>query len=481
MGPLLSILVGLSWFVLVTGGMLAWAAWRGRRVNDHPLCRKCGFDLVGHAAQLLAQTSQLDTVAKCPECGTPLGSPRAILVGQRVRRSRLLAVAIVMMILGGAGVGLTGWGSLSTVNWNLHKPTWLLVIEAQSPTRTGAQGVYAELLARQMINPSAYAGSRSNVLTAAILRIQGDQSAAWHEEMGRLLESMRASGQVDDARWETYGVQAIDTALVDVAEKIELDDVLPVSVTFTGGRGGGAGTQIVAINAMRVSVDGIVSEIIQRGMTLGGGSVITSLRAGHRFNLPPGEYQATVNIRRTIYDDGRNCTRKLIDAPPQNIVVPFQVVAKGLGVHSLRADPGLAAAIEAAITFRNVTITLSGPPDQARLEMQITVANSPTNLAMELLLDVPEFEGRPAHLHPILTVTAPAAPAATTGPSQHSYGVGVDLPDVYFTAQATGEKASLRFVLRSSLATLKSTVDMQSAWEGTIERIVDATIKRSVP
>jgi tRNA(Ile2) C34 agmatinyltransferase TiaS len=58
--PLGLIVVGIS--ALVRG-------LRGRRIDDHPLCRRCGFDLTGKP----------ETSTRCPECGSDLRRPRAIL------------------------------------------------------------------------------------------------------------------------------------------------------------------------------------------------------------------------------------------------------------------------------------------------------------------------------------------------------------------------------------------------------------------
>lgn len=42
------------------GLALFWRGWRGRRVDNHPWCRKCCFDLKG----------VWPGAAKCPECGS---------------------------------------------------------------------------------------------------------------------------------------------------------------------------------------------------------------------------------------------------------------------------------------------------------------------------------------------------------------------------------------------------------------------------
>src|SRR5438045_6693447 len=71
-------------------------ALRGRRVDDHPHCRRCGFDLFGKPAE-----SSL-----CSECGADLAKRKAVRIGRRERRLRLLVVAVPALLL---SVGWTGW------------------------------------------------------------------------------------------------------------------------------------------------------------------------------------------------------------------------------------------------------------------------------------------------------------------------------------------------------------------------------------
>src|SRR5687767_11978219 len=62
---------------------------RGRRVGDHPVCGKCGFNLFGLPADQ----------AKCPECGNDLSAPRAVQTGHRVRRMPLVYAGGALLLL----------------------------------------------------------------------------------------------------------------------------------------------------------------------------------------------------------------------------------------------------------------------------------------------------------------------------------------------------------------------------------------------
>ena len=65
--------------VTLVGIVLALVGWRGRRVGDHPYCRRCGFDLFGRARGSIV----------CSECGAELHRGGAVVVGVRTPRWRV--------------------------------------------------------------------------------------------------------------------------------------------------------------------------------------------------------------------------------------------------------------------------------------------------------------------------------------------------------------------------------------------------------
>lgn len=61
MGPIspLILLLAAIWFLAALALLIR--GWRGKRIDDHPLCRACGFDLSGNS-----------DAKSCPECGAAL-------------------------------------------------------------------------------------------------------------------------------------------------------------------------------------------------------------------------------------------------------------------------------------------------------------------------------------------------------------------------------------------------------------------------
>jgi hypothetical protein len=93
-------------------------ALRGRREGAIPFCRRCGYDLSGHA---------LDEGPKCPECGSGLADPRAVVVGTRRVRPRLaFAGAALMLLTLTAGITL-GVARARQFDWYTLRPTaWVI-------------------------------------------------------------------------------------------------------------------------------------------------------------------------------------------------------------------------------------------------------------------------------------------------------------------------------------------------------------------
>src|SRR4051812_43159994 len=95
-------------------------AIRGRRVGDHPVCRKCGFDLYGRPSGS----------ARCGECGADLSRRRAVRAGRRRPRRGLAAAAGQVLALSAGVAGVAGWVAARGVDVNRYKPVWWLTAEA---------------------------------------------------------------------------------------------------------------------------------------------------------------------------------------------------------------------------------------------------------------------------------------------------------------------------------------------------------------
>src|SRR5262245_59946777 len=102
------------------GLFLLMVGRRGRRVDDHPVCRKCGFDLFGRPAESKV----------CSECGADLSQRRATRMGNRRKRRGLVGMGWVILVMCAMWFGAFGWIAVKGVDVTQHKPVWLLLREA---------------------------------------------------------------------------------------------------------------------------------------------------------------------------------------------------------------------------------------------------------------------------------------------------------------------------------------------------------------
>jgi hypothetical protein len=102
------VILGLAGLVLLIIGV------RGRRIDTHPICRKCGFDLVGTN---LKQAEEGPEPLRCPECGAEVDSPITVRYGHRRRRPRLIALAAIMMLPAISFFSFEAWQTSRGIQW----------------------------------------------------------------------------------------------------------------------------------------------------------------------------------------------------------------------------------------------------------------------------------------------------------------------------------------------------------------------------
>lgn len=168
------------------GLALLWIGLYGKRINNHPWCRKCKYDLVGSP----------EVPAICPECGANLKKQRSVRIGQRRKRPALSALATVVLLLTVSTAGWVGWRESSDFDWNTVKPVWWLKQESTSSNATVAGAARLELRRRlnQSISSSFFGDSDglsksqiNNILEHA-LTIQADPHAVWSPEWGDFVQ-----------------------------------------------------------------------------------------------------------------------------------------------------------------------------------------------------------------------------------------------------------------------------------------------------
>ncbi|HEV2295574.1 MAG TPA: hypothetical protein VGR35_17125 [Tepidisphaeraceae bacterium] len=203
---------------------------RGRFIGDHPVCRRCGFDLFGLP----------DDQRNCPECGSDIRAPAAVQVGHRQRRMGMVYGGWALLLLLGVTLIVGGRSVAREVNWQSMKPvTWLA-----RDARSGDIIAWTELARR--VRTTQIRGEQVQPLIADALALQKDLTRMWLPAVGDFVEDARAAEMVTDKDWQTYARQAPQLSLRWRA-KVRRGDDLPGEVAFGTARAGSRGTLSIRV------------------------------------------------------------------------------------------------------------------------------------------------------------------------------------------------------------------------------------------
>jgi len=140
-------------FALLGVGFLR-RGWSGRRVDNHPWCRACRFDLRG----------RWPGAEKCPECGAVLDAVGAVEIGRRLRRPALLGLGRLLLLGCAVWLGFDVWKAAAPIDWTQYKRDWWVARDARSADTERAEAALKELNAR--IERDAISAARRAELVA---------------------------------------------------------------------------------------------------------------------------------------------------------------------------------------------------------------------------------------------------------------------------------------------------------------------------
>jgi len=336
---------------LVIGLGLAVYGWRGRRIDEMPLCRACGFELRGTWPE----------ISKCPECGADLTkAARAVRLGHRRKRLIPLSTGVILIAFFcmWEGFYLSKWAQ--SANWQSYSSVSSLIRDAESNDYVKSTKALAELAAR--IRRGELGGDETAKLVAEALDRQGldrdDASVAeganagggWDGGWGAIVEAGWARGLVSEGDALRYENQLSS-----------FDIEVQADVLYAGA----LGEVRFKTQQLRIAADTsyylktLVSEvrIDGRAIPLGeqDGVVTDFVFAGRptsigRIPLPldPGEHEIQVELSIQLADDlspelnmpilrmARACTIQVIDRPVGAIQFVCDEATRDLVIDSLK-------------------------------------------------------------------------------------------------------------------------------------------------
>ncbi len=221
----MTLLIPLAAITLLAIALLVWAL-RGRRVDDHPLCRRCRYDLCGAAA----------TPEICPECGRALTKPRSVRYGHRRKRWVALVIAVFMLVGSVGGGGLVGWRNSQDYDWNRAKPMWWLKLDTTGDDSVRVRGALWEMLRR--VSEESLSSSQVEDLVELALDVQGDTATPWEDWWGEIIEQAWMQQFVDEEQLALYLRQMIEPAVtLQTRKRMRENGVLRYLVAYDELRG----------------------------------------------------------------------------------------------------------------------------------------------------------------------------------------------------------------------------------------------------
>ncbi len=188
-------------FALLGLGMIVLGL-RGRKVDTHPICRACGFDLF----------NLKPNASTCPECGSDITIPRATRCGNRRRNTRAVQLGGLLVLFSSGVISIALWARSAQFDWNTVKPAWMLLRDTRSNDAKRSDAALGELTAR--FQNDALSLAMLNTLAERTLSVHGDDEARWSDGWELLLRRLLMRGALNDEQVVRYARQTLLTSLV---------------------------------------------------------------------------------------------------------------------------------------------------------------------------------------------------------------------------------------------------------------------------
>jgi len=257
---------------MIVGVVLVVVALKGRRINDHPVCKQCHFDLLGTYPE----------VVTCPECGAGLKRDNSVLLGARKTMPIVATMGALLVLTPLVPVGAVAYAVLTGSDINAIKPLGLILWEARR-----AEPVQAAKLADEVMNrilAKKLSASQYQKVVESVLDVQADRALAWSEAWGSIVDRAELDGVLTPAQKARYTEQAAVLALKG-RPKVVAGGVLPVDVSLVESRVAANAAEMVHVRFLAATLGGKGAERRpEQGSTfdpfMGGSIRMSGLRGG---------------------------------------------------------------------------------------------------------------------------------------------------------------------------------------------------------
>jgi hypothetical protein len=200
------------------GAGLFMFGWRGQRTDDHPLCRRCGFDLFGLPSG----------ATRCSECGADLTRPRATRLGHRARRPRTMLAGAFILLVCTSACAPYAWAKAREFDPNPWKPlSWLLSETTPNTPAATRSAAFAEIMRR--LTTARLDADEVNRVADVGLAHQADPLQPFLPEWSEIIQQAHRTRLLSSDRWQRYGRQA-GAFTLEARPRVRRGDSLPLRV-----------------------------------------------------------------------------------------------------------------------------------------------------------------------------------------------------------------------------------------------------------
>ena len=449
---------------LVAGSVLLAVGLRGRRVDDHRLCRGCGYDLTG-----------TPDAARCTECGRDLGRKNATRVGHRERRRGLIYGGLAVLLptlLTIAGLVISAYVS---VDWQRHKPEWLLrrELSAELPYVNGP--AFAELSLR--LNSGGLGDESRRALADVLLTLP---ARLWERPRhDNLAAALRAEGFIGPEEWRVRNAREVGTPslwLPSVRLGFEPQAFLHFEFALTSLMDDQP--MVLRLNDLRVNGEPVPWQqtlthpnagvpTFRAGFwsdTNGDDATFLALPEAVR-QLPVGEHSVEVTAQLTVFSDV--VTLRPGDPPPDPLLTPTEFEAMYELVGSIAilpprreeelttVDPALRDAVERSVFVSPVLVHPAMGPRGTTGMIFVRVDAPPVDLVFDVAVRPAGDAAREIHVGEI---------DVRAGRSLEPEPFSVDAALLAAPGAAAGNGASVDVVLTPLLEWARQRTDDAPIW-----------------
>jgi hypothetical protein len=361
----------------LAGIVLLVMAFRGLRLDSHPVCRRCRFDLVGAP----------EDHSRCPECGSDTRAPGAVRIGNRRRRPRLAVLGMLLLLVGVIPAGLLVYGRATGTNWNPYKPEAWLQFETRSRDHAVFDAAMEELAAR--IQDGRLSRARTPAIIERGLALQADRSIRWSKGAGACLEAARLRGLMTAEQQARYFRQVVKISIQPASKPIAGSPWM-LDHTFEPRIGPNTGLMLFMHRTVQeVSGYSISDPVVMMSLlpitSTGTSLMLDSYGNPEILSVEPGEHTLTLRIRMSI---GTRYNEALAHWEEEFVVRATVAAApdpKPASHIELAPDESLRERMQDAIQIRNLRIEGPGSAVGLSGSGSTFIAHPPADAAFEIL------------------------------------------------------------------------------------------------